>query len=468
MNSLTVSAIIFVVAMLGVGVFVSRRIESAEEFFVGGRKVHPILIVCTLVASEVGGGAMLAAVGLGYSSGWGVMWYVAPFGVGALAFAFLLAKKIKEAGDKYGYQSMFDWLAGRYEGYVPIRIVGGLVMLAGLFGALASQYVAMGTALNSITGLSLAYGALIGGIVIIIYSTLGGLYSVMWTDLLQAVIFIFGMVVVLPMLLIKAGGFSGIQAGTPAAYWTLFPKSVEWHFVMLATMTVAPFVRQYYYQRMFAARSFTTARNSMLIQSAVLFITPVWAALVGMSIYAINPGLSNPEVAMPWALKEILPTVVGVIVLGAIIAAIMSTGDTLLNAAALTFVRDIFRPLRPEAKEEDMLKYAKISTAVIGIISLIVAVFSKSVIGAIMKAWAILGGGLFVPMVVSYYWKKSTREGVLISLIVGLVVTLYLTIVQTPVPAIFGGLGASFIALVVGSIATFKKGEKQTSETDVN
>src|SRR5690625_7950847 len=126
-------------------VIVSLKVKNTDDYFIGGRKIHPILIVATLAASEIGGGAMLAAVGLGYSSGLGALWYVGPFGIGALVFALLLSKNLKKEGDKNQYQSMFDWLSGRFDGSTAIRIIGGVAMLAGLFAAMSSQYVAIGT-----------------------------------------------------------------------------------------------------------------------------------------------------------------------------------------------------------------------------------------------------------------------------------------------------------------------------------
>src|SRR5690625_697121 len=107
--------------MLVFGVIVSRRVQDTDDYFIGGRKIHPVLIIATLAASEIGGGAMLAAVGLGYSSGLGALWYVGPFGVGALAFAILFSKRLKEDGDRFRYQSMFDWLSGRFQNSEIIR-----------------------------------------------------------------------------------------------------------------------------------------------------------------------------------------------------------------------------------------------------------------------------------------------------------------------------------------------------------
>jgi len=218
--------------------------------------------MATLIASEFGGGAMLAASGLGYSSGWGVMWYVGPFAIGALLFAFLLAERLNEEGRKYRCISFVDWLSARHGGeHVGIRLVVGLVMVLGLAGGTAGQIIATGTVLNGIADVPFIVGLSVGGLILIAYATLGGLYSVVWTDLFQFILFVLAMVIILPLAIIKAGGIDAIEVATPPEYWTLFPKGMKWHITMLVTMLCAPFVRQYYYQRMFAAKSPKTAKR---------------------------------------------------------------------------------------------------------------------------------------------------------------------------------------------------------------
>lgn len=461
--TLMASALGFIVAMLLVGIYASSKVGSTEDFFVAGRKVPSLFVTMTLIASELGAGAMIAAIGLGYSSGWGNLWYIAPFALGSFAFAVLLAKPLKEDGDKYKLQSMFDWLAVRFDDYIPIRVVGALIMTAGLLGGLAGQCIAMGNAFYTIGGIPMQLGTVIGGGVLVLYSSLGGLYSVIWTDVLQGAILIFGLLVMLPIVIVNAGGFAAIRASTPPGYWTLFPKSVQWHLTMLVTMLCAPFVRQYYYQRMFASDSIQTATKGMKIQALALLLAGVWACIVGMAIFTINPNLSNPELAFTWTLKELFSPAISAIVLGALIAAIMSTGDTFLNACTLTLMRDIYQKVFPGVSDEKMLKYSRNATFLLGALAITIGMFATSVLGALTTAWKILGGGLMVPMFVTYYWKRATKQGTLCSLAVGLAVTLFLTFVKTPVPSIFGGLGASLIALVLGSLLTAPKEQKPSA-----
>ena len=458
MNWLIIGSVIFfVAAMLIVGIIVSRKINDSDDFFLGGRKTPGFLIVATLLASEVGGGVMLGSVGYGYSKGWGALWYLAPMAIGLVAFGLIMGGRLKRDADKHGFTSMFDWLSARYNSAVDIRLVGGIVMLAGFIGSLASQFVAMGTSLATIAGTNKLYGTIIGGLIIVIYASLGGLLSVMWTDLLQAAVFIFGMVVFLPMLIGRpeVGGLGNLLAHASSNYDGLFSAgTAQWRWSMVITMTIAPFVRQYYYQRMFASKSPKVARNSMLLQALFLVIVAIWTVLVGVGVHMINPGLEAAESAMPWALAEIMPPVIAALVLGAITACIMSTADTFVNAASLTFVRDIVGSLskKPIDKKKE-LKIARYSSFAIGVLALIIALGSKSVMSAIQKAWAILGGGLFVPMIIAYFWKRSTKFGALLSMIVGFCVTLGFTLFSS-IPAIFVGVPASLAALIIGSLVT--------------
>lgn len=457
-----ISVIAFIALMMLIGIFVSKKINDADDFFLGGRNVPAFLIVATLLASEVGGGVMLGSVGLAYQFGFGACWYVMPVALGLLLFGLFLAKKLKRDADTYGYVSMFDWLAGRYNNYKPLKAVGGFVMLVGFIGALASQFVAMGTALQSVMGADKTIAIVLGGIAIIIYASMGGLLSVMWTDLLQAGVFIFGMIVLLPMLLAQpeVGGFSGLLANAPANFFDVMNvQTFKWRVTTLITMTIAPFVRQYYYQRMFASKSEKIAQRSIFAQAVLIVIVTLWTCLVGMCVFMINPSLENPESAMPWVLSAVMHPVVAAIVMGAICATVMSTADTFLNAGSLTFVMDILKNVRKEElSQESGLKIARYSSFAVGAIALVIAVMSSSVVSALMNAWAILGGGLFVPMVVSYFYKPSTKEGVMAAMLVGLITTLLFTIVikNFALPAIVCGLIAGLIALVIGSAVTKK------------
>ena len=452
------SVIGFIALMMIVGVIVSKKINEADDFFLGGRNVPAFLIVATLLASEVGGGVMLGSVGPAYQFGFGACWYVMPVAVGLVLFGLFLEKKLKRDADQHGYVSMFDWLAGRYDDYKPLKAIGGFVMLVGFIGALASQFVAMGTAPQSVMGTDKTMDIILGDIAIVVYASMGGLLSVMWTDLLQAGVFVFGMVVLLPMLLAQpeVGGFAGLFANAPEHFFDVMNvQTPTWRTTTLVTMTIAPFVRQYYYQRMFASKNEKIAQRSVFAQAILIVIVTIWTCLVGMCVFMINPALENPESAMPWVLPA-----VAAIVMGAICATVMSTADTFLNAGSLTFVMDILKNVKTEEmSQEKSLKVARNSSFAIGAVALVIAVMSSSVVSALMNAWAILGGGLFVPMVVSYFYKPSTKEGVMAAMFSGLVTTLLFTIVIKgfAVPAIVCGLIAAFIALVVVSAMTKNK-----------
>ena len=453
------SVIFFVALMLLVGIIVSKKVNDADDFFAGGRKTPEFLIVATLLASEVGGGVMIGSVGYGYSLGWGAIWYLAPMAIGLVLFGLIMGERLKKEGDEKGYLSMFEWLSGRFGNKNDIRLIGGIVMLTGFIGSLASQFKAMGTSLSTIAHIDPVWGLLIGAIIIIIYASLGGLMSVMWTDLLQAAVFIFGMVVFLPMLCSRpeVGGIANLLAYAGSNYpGVMSVSTADWRLGMICTMTVAPFVRQYYYQRMFASKSPKVARNSMLWQALFLVIVAIWTVLVGVGVNMLNNALENPEGAMPWALAEVMPRIIAAIVLGAITACIMSTADTFVNAAALTFVRDIYGIINKingkEISKEKELKVARVSSFVIGCLALVIALFAASVMTVIQKAWAILGGGLFCPMVVSYFWKKSSHRGVVLSMVLGFAATLACTLFA-PFNAIFVGLPVGLVALIVGSIA---------------
>lgn len=445
----------FVLLMFLVGALVSKRVHDSDDFFLGGRNLPSFLLIATLLASEVGGGVMLGSVGYGYTKGWGALWYLAPMAIGLALFGLIMSKRLKTDGDQHGYISMFEWLSGRFDNAVDIRLVGAIVMLTGFIGSLASQFIAMGTALSTIIHIDKIWGLVIGGIVVIVYASLGGLLSVVWTDLLQAAVFVFGMLVLLPLLVVQpeVGGIGNLLRFISGNYPDAFHSgTLDWRIGMIITMSVAPFVRQYYYQRMFAARTGKSARVSIFSQAGLLIIIAVWTVLVGSGVNMINPLLDNPEEAMPWVLSHLFHPIVSAIILSAIVACIMSTADTFINAASLTLVRDIIGvAIKRSLDKKKELSLARVSSLLIGFMGLAIALGSSSVMSAIQKAWSILGGGLFCPMVISYFWKKSTHQGVFFSMIVGFFSSL-ICIMFTNINAIFISLPLSFFALIVFSL----------------
>jgi SSS family solute:Na+ symporter len=209
----------------------------------------------------------------------------------------------------------------------------------------------------------------------------------------------------------------------------------------------------------------------MLISGVFVIIAVSLTALVGMTAKALNPGL-DPSLAMPWLMMNHVPMFVVAIVFALILAAAMSSADSLLNASAIIVVNDIIYPFKPELTDAQLVSSAKKATVIIGVVASLLALYAQSIIGMFSKAYTMAGGGVVPVLIVGLLWKISSKPfamgeknsrltpwGVRISIVSGAVVSLAFSILW--------GIAVSAVLAVVVSLVTKPKGElEQTVTTD--
>jgi len=249
-------------------------------------------------------------------------------------------------------------------------------------------------------------------VVFIIYTYLGGIYSVVWTDLLQGII-----VVVFAFIF-----YGYALAPVNFSFAVLQQKLAEVGAPELATLSNVPvgtimknfvtgcfgiLAAQIYWQRCFAAKDSATARNGMLVSgiAAVVFVS--LTAIVGIVTHAINPNLADPNQAMPWLMLNYVPTWVLAVVFTLILAAAMSSADSNLNAASIILVNDLIRPFAPGKTDQELVNYAKLLTIIVGVFASLAAIYSSSIIGLFSKAYTMAGGGIVPVLLVGLLWKKT-------------------------------------------------------------
>jgi SSS family solute:Na+ symporter len=228
---------------------------------------------------------------------------------------------------------------------------------------------------------------------------------------------------------------------------------------------------QVYWQRCFAAKDANTARTAMFISGVFVIIAVSLTALVGMTAKALNPGL-DPSLAMPWLMMNHVPMVVVAIIFALILAAAMSSADSLLNASAIIVINDVIYPFKPELTDAQLVSWAKKATVIIGVLASLLALYAQTIIGMFSKAYTMAGGGVVPVLIVGLLWKISSKPftmgeknsrltpwGVRISIVSGAVVSLAFSILW--------GIAVSAVLAVVVSLVTKPKGElEQTVTTD--
>ena len=413
----------YAVLMVGVGLFIGRRVKSAGDFFVAGRTLGPGLLFATMLAANIGAGSTVGATGLGYRDGLSAWWWVGSAAIGSAVLAFAIGPRVWRIARDGDLRTVGDFLEQRYGR--SVRAVINLLLWIGTLAILAGQLIALSWVLNVVAGVPKAVGCLVGGIIVTIYFTAGGLLTSAWVNLVQVIVKMFGFGVALPLALARAGGLSGLAAATPGGdYWN------AWHgggsgWVYLALLAPAFMVSPGLLQKVYGARDERAVRVGVAANAAALLVFSPVPALIGMAARALHPGLANPELALPTVLMLDLPPLLGSLGLAAVVSAEASSADAILFMLATSLSQDLYRGyLRPAATDAQVLRVARIAAVGGGTIGVLLAIVSPTVIGALSVFYSLLGVSLFVPVVAGLYVRRAGTPEALAAIAGGVAVML--------------------------------------------
>ncbi|AOT72646.1 sodium:solute symporter family protein [Geosporobacter ferrireducens] len=413
--SLGASLWMITILMCGAFLYISWKFKDAAQssfsnYAIGGKSFPMYLIFFTQFATIMGVGNFVGHAGSGYK-------------VGLPWMAFILG----EQGSKIIFALFFAGLAGKFTYNTFPEMIDDLIArdrvtraLAGLLASMimiawvGGQGKAFGNIFNIVTGADPIPIILMFTAVFILYTTLGGIYSVVWTDLLQGIlVVIFG--TTFYIYAFSPVNWSMAELGTrlaevgKAELWTFGNTNNIELLTKFVTGCVGILVAQIYWQRCFSAKDSKTARNGLLYSGIIAIIMVMLTALVGMVILTMNQGL-NPDDAMPWFMMNYVPVGISAMIFALILAAGMSSADSNLNSASILVVNDLIKPFKEDTTDADLVKYAKVLTIVIGLFAGLAAIYASSILGLFSKAYAMAGGGLVPLLLVGLLWKERANE----------------------------------------------------------
>lgn len=430
--TVTVIVVLYLLVMLFIGWWSSKKISSNTDFMVAGRRLGPFLMAGTLAATEIGGGSSLGVVQQGMQNhGISAAWYIMTMGFAFVILTFL-APKFRAATVK----TVPEYFRRRYG--KSAGLITAIIMLLPLIGLTAGQFIASSVILSTMLGISYKTAVIIVALVVTIYSIMGGLWSVTLTDFIQVFLIIIGMIIAVPFAMNLAGGWSNVVANVPAETFDMFKGYSPMAVVSLTIMYVATFtVGQEAVSRYYAARDGKAAKQGSILAAIINFVYAFIPAILGIITLAlINMGKFNAEdfadvgarYALPVLAMEAMPAIICGLLFAGIISATMSSSDSDLLGAGSIFANDIYRAvLKPDATSEEVMKVTKIVMAVVGVVSMFIALFNtSSLVTLLMFCFTLRAAGAFFPYVLGHYWTGASLAGTIASLISGSVVVVYL------------------------------------------
>jgi SSS family solute:Na+ symporter len=440
---------IYFLAMLGIGFFYYRSNKDADDYYVGGRNQGSWHIGLSVVATDVGGGFSIGLGGLGFIMGIAGSWMLLTGLIGAWLSAVFLIPRVSAFSRQYKpltFPQLFDFFYNR-----RVALVAGIISAIGYTGFTSSQLLA-GAKLASATfeDLSLSYALIIMGVIAVVYTVAGGLKAVIYTDTIQWIILLSGLIFIgIPLGYFAVGGYEGITEVLPGSFLSL--TNVSWVQLLNWGITIIPiwFVGMTLYQRIYACRDEKTARKAWYI--AGLFEYPVMAfmgVLLGLFArvgaqqgmfevwgYADISSL-DAEMGLPLLLKTVLPVGLTGLMLSAYFSAIMSTADSCLMAASGNIVSDILERFFPVRGFSDKrhLQFSQLATLFVGVFALLLALGMTNVLELMLLSYAFMVSGLFIPVLGILFLDRPNPTAALWSMISGGGVTLVLIILGTDLP----------------------------------
>ena len=453
--SIALSFIFFLILFTVVGVYAATvKQDTTTDYLLAGRSVNPWAIALSALSTGQSGFLFTAQVGYAYTQGLSAIWLAIGWAIGDYLAWTLVFKRLRLVSEATEAETVPAFLAQKQPGYRWISVISALITIFFLGTYAAAQLLAGSKALNSLFGWDLAWGIIIGAVIVVIYCFSGGIRASIWTDSVQTIVMI-GALVLLFVVTISAGGGVGNIFDSLGAIDSdlvaLFPSDLAWGFLpFFIGWLVAGFGavgQPHIVVRAMALDSADNMGKARDIRTICGIITAFAAIFIGLAGRILLPALDDPELALLDLSQSLLPGVLVGVMLAGLFAATISTADSQILSCSAALTQDLFPGL---AKS---YRYAKIGTLVVTAIVLAIALVNNdSVFGLITFAWSILASGLGVLLILRCYEKPVSTELAIAIMLVGIAVSMIWKLglgYSGAVYEVFPGMAAGFLVYLI-------------------
>ena len=426
--------IIYLVLLIGIGLVAGTQTRSADSFFLADRSFGHWVSAFSSRATGESGWLLLGLTGMGWLVGVSAFWVVLGEVAGVTVSWVLIARPFYRRAKEYDSISIPDYLESHFsDSRHVLRWISAGVLLSMVIAYLAAQLTATGKAFRDFLGIDFVAGAAIGLAVVALYTVSGGLRAVAWSDLVQGTMMLTGLAVVPVVAFAAAGGLGGVTASLreqdPALLDPFGAPGLTLVGVAAAASLAGPGLgfmgAPQVYKRLMAVRNERALVRGSVV--AVLFtaITDSGAVLAGMAGRALYSSLPDQEAVLPTLANELFPPFLTALLIAVVLAAIMSTVDSLLLLASETLVHDLYRRvIRPQASDSQVLLLSRILTMVLGLLAFFFAAREvRLVFWFVLFAWAGIAASFCPVIILSVFWRGLTLRGAAAAMVVGFVTT---------------------------------------------
>ena len=454
--------IVYLIAMLGIGVFFFTRAKGGEkEFFLGGRQMGPWVTALSAGASDMSAWVLMGLPASIFAAGMGQTWIAIGLAIGYILSWIIVAPRLRRfsivANDSI---TIPQYLTNRFlSKSKALQVICAIIFLFAYAIYAASSIKACGTLFNTVLGINASLAMYIAAFIIIAYTFMGGYNAVCWTDFFQGLLMLAALMVapIFALAMVNAGTAIATDVVFPANFWSFLSSGKmdwgSWADILTGFgWGLGYFGMPHIIIRFMGIRSQRDVKKSAVVGIVWNVLILAFAVAVGSIGRLFLGELTDSSLVFITMVRSIFPAVISGILLSAILSAAMSTADSQLLASASAFAADVYKPiLRKKATEKEMFWSGRIIVIVIAIAAVIIAANpnSGSIMNLVGNAWGVFGAAFGPVIVLSLFWKRFTFAGAITGILVGAAVD----IIWLAVPALSGtGLYEIIPGVVAGTI----------------
>jgi solute:Na+ symporter, SSS family len=467
MTLLVVFVLLYLAVTIAIGLYAASFVSNSKDYLVAGRGLPLYMNMATVFATWFGAETVLSVSATFVKDGLGGL-PADPFG--ATFCLIFVALFFARAFYRMDLLTIGDFYKKRYG--KGVEVLTSLAVTISYLGWTSAQLTALGIVFNSLSqgAISLNEGIMLGAVIVLIYTTFGGMWSVALTDLFQSVVIVIGLFYVAFLLSGMAGGFTNVVSHAAAAnkfdFWPTGGSKEWWLFVAgWATIAFGSIPQQDVFQRVTSAKDEGTAVRGTMLGGLAYFCFAFVPMFLAYSALLINPEMVNGllkqegrevQLILPNLILQSTPLFAQVMFFGALLSAILSTASGALLAPTALFTENVVKPLFGNMGDKRFLVLLRVTLVIFTAGVLLFALHNTSTMyEMIQSAYKVTLAGAFIPLVCGIYWRRATTQGALLSVVVGLGVwgVCELVYADALVPPQLNGLFASALAIVVGSLS---------------
>ena len=443
--------VVYSLAVVTMGLWTARFVRTSSAFFVAGRSLGPGLVFASMLAANIGAGATVNVAGLAYREGLNAWWWSGSAGLASLALAFWVGPRLWTLAKEHDFYTTGDFLEFRY-GPTVRAVITGLVCFGSLW-ILAAQLIAGAAIISVLTGAPRWVGSVIGGGIMTIYFTAGGLLGTAWVNTLQLIVMLVGFAVAVPFAVAGVGGPSAfLSASLPSTFVDLTYSSGPGSGWTLLALTGPAFViSPGLIQKSYGAKSARALRLGVALNGVGLMLFAFLPVLIGMVGRVALPQTSAPDLVLPTVLTELLPPWLGALALAAVFSTEVDTCDAILFMISTSVSKDLFqRYVKPDGSDRELLLVARMSAVAGGALGVLLSIYLSTIVQAMTVFYSLLGVSLFVPVLGGLYSRRAGQAEALAAIVAGVTVLL---VVRFAVAGRYPWLDPTLSGLVAAAIA---------------